>query len=184
MIEIKLSGRGGQGVVLASQILAAAFFRTGKWVQSFPSFGAERRGAPVAAFLRVDTKEITLRYGITQPDWLIIFDSNLVNNTVMDGVKPEVSVIVNWSPSTQGPKLSLRQRVFVVDATSIAEALNLRTTSFSIVNTAMVGAFAKASRLIDLDNITKAIGELAPIKKKENVAAAKEAYVKVKEVLL
>jgi len=68
MIEVKISGRGGQGAVLASQVLAAAFFEKGFYVQSFPSFGAERRGAPVSAFLRVDTKEITLRYSVQSPD--------------------------------------------------------------------------------------------------------------------
>lgn len=185
MIEIKLSGRGGQGAVLASQILGDAFFKVGNWVQSFPSFGAERRGAPVSAFLRVDTKEITLRYGVKHPDWLILLDPNLLRNKmVMDGVKPETSIIVNSTESAGKGKFGLNQRVFVVDATEIAESLNLRTTSFSIVNTAMVGAFARASGLIDLDSVTRAVGELVPVKKEENIAAAREAYGKVKEISL
>ena len=74
MIEIKISGRGGQGVVLASQILAAAFFKNGMWVQAFPSFGAERRGAPVSAFVRADREEMTLRCGVYRPEWIIVLD--------------------------------------------------------------------------------------------------------------
>lgn len=185
MIEIKFSGRGGQGAVLASQILGAAFFKTGNWVQSFPSFGAERRGAPVSSFLRVDTRKITLRYGIRHPDWLILFDSTLIENeTIMEGIRPDTSIILNRSPSDRRDKtFGLSQRLFALDATAIAESLNLRTTSFSIVNTAMVGAFAKASGLIDMDSVSQAIGELAPVKKKENAAAAREAYEKVEEVI-
>jgi 2-oxoacid:acceptor oxidoreductase gamma subunit (pyruvate/2-ketoisovalerate family) len=185
MIEIKFSGRGGQGAVLASQILGAAFFKTGKWVQSFPSFGAERRGAPVSSFLRVDVRKITLRYGIKHPDWLILFDSNLIENEmIMSGIRPDTSIIVNSpAPDRREEKFRLDQPLFAVDATAIAESLNLRTTSFSIVNTAMVGAFAKASGLIDMESVNRAIAELAPVKKEENAAAAGEAYEKVEEVL-
>ncbi|MBW1936574.1 MAG: 2-oxoacid:acceptor oxidoreductase family protein [Deltaproteobacteria bacterium] len=171
--------------MLASQILGSAFFKIGNWVQSFPSFGAERRGAPVSAFLRVDTKEITLRYGVKHPEWLVLFDPGLVKNKmVMDGVRSDTSIIVNSTEPAGKGRFGLEQRLFIVDATSIAEGLNLRTTSFSIVNTAMVGAFAKASGLIDLDSVSAAIGELVPVKKEENIAAAKEAYGKVKEVSL
>ncbi len=96
MIEVKISGRGGQGAVLASQVLATAFFEKGFYVQSFPSFGAERRGAPVSAFLRVDSKEITLRYSVQSPDWIVLFDANLLKNPmVMAGMSGKTCLLVN-----------------------------------------------------------------------------------------
>jgi len=182
MIEIKISGRGGQGAVLASQILAAAFFGKGMFVQSFPSFGAERRGAPVSAFLRADTGEITIRYGVQHPDWVVVFDANLLRNPmVMAGVTGKTSLLVN-AREGDAPVLPAGQAAFAVDATGIAEELNLRTTSFSIVNTAMVGAFAKATALIDLESVLAAIGELVPVKRDENVESARQAYELVRKV--
>ena len=182
MIEIKISGRGGQGAVLASQILAAAMFETGLWVQSFPSFGAERRGAPVSAFLRADREEITLRCGVQHPDWIVLFDPNLISNPlVTGGANDKTSIVFN---SLQPPAETLPfqyRNLFQVDATAIAEGLNLKTTSFSIVNTAMVGAFAGASGLVDIKRLVKIIRDLVPIKKEENAAAAQNAYDTVQE---
>ena len=182
MIEIKISGRGGQGAVLASQILAAAMFETGLWVQSFPSFGAERRGAPVSAFLRADDEEITLRCGVQHPDWIVLFDPNLIANPlVTGGANDKTSIVLN---SLQPPAEALPfqyRNFFQVDATAIAEGLNLKTTSFSIVNTAMVGAFAGASGLVDIKRLVKIIRDLVPIKKEENAAAAQNAYENVQE---
>jgi 2-oxoacid:acceptor oxidoreductase gamma subunit (pyruvate/2-ketoisovalerate family) len=182
MIEVKISGRGGQGAVLASQVLATAFFEKGFYVQSFPSFGAERRGAPVSGFLRVDTKEITLRYSVQSPDWMVLFDANLLKNPmVMAGMSGKTSLLVN-TKLTQGLEVRECKGLYVVDATSIAEELKLRTTSFSMVNTAMVGAFAKASGLLDLESIEKVIADMAPVKRESNVAAARKAFETVKEV--
>lgn len=182
MIEIKISGRGGQGAVLASQILAAAFFGKGMFVQSFPSFGAERRGAPVSAFLRADTGEITIRYSVQHPDWVVFFDANLLRNPmVMAGVTGKTSLLVN-AREGDTPALPAGRAAFAVDATGIAEKLNLQTTSFPIVNTAMVGAFAKATSLIDLESVLAAIGEQVPVKRDENVESARRAYELVRKV--
>ena len=182
MVELKISGRGGQGAVLASQILASAFFEKGFYVQAFPSFGAERRGAPVSAFLRVDSKEITLRYTVQNPDWLVLFDADLLKNpTAMGGTGEKTSILVNASPN-QEPEVKACKDFFIVDATAIAEGLNLKTTSFSIINTAMVGAFAKSSTLLGIESIVKAIEELVPVKRAQNAAAAREAYEKVREI--
>jgi len=181
MIEVKISGRGGQGAVLASQVLATAFFEKGFCVQSFPSFGAERRGAPVSAFLRVNSKEITLRYSVQSPDWIILFDVNLLKNPmVMAGMTEKTCLLVN-SGSPKAVEVRGCKALYVVDASSIAEEFKLRTTSFSMVNTAMVGAFARASGLLDLESIEKAVGDLAPVKKESNVAAARKAFGTVKE---
>ena len=182
MIEVKISGRGGQGAVLASQVLATAFFEKGFTVQSFPSFGAERRGAPVSAFLRVDSKEITLRYSVLTPDWMVLFDANLLKNPmVMAGLSGKTSLLVNTG-LTQGLEARDCKRLYVVDATAIAEELKLRTTSFSMVNTAMVGAFASASGLLDLESVERVIADMAPVKRESNVAAARKAFQTVKEV--
>jgi 2-oxoacid:acceptor oxidoreductase gamma subunit (pyruvate/2-ketoisovalerate family) len=182
MIEVKVSGRGGQGAVLASQILATAFFQKGLYVQSFPSFGAERRGAPVSAFVRADSREITLRYGVQHPDWIVLLDFHLLDNPmVMGGMSEKTSLLINAPEGGEvhGPG---GNPVFVVDATGIAEKLHLKTTSFSIVNTAMVGAFAKASNLLELDGIVDVIKELVPIKKDDNADAARQAYERVREI--
>jgi 2-oxoacid:acceptor oxidoreductase gamma subunit (pyruvate/2-ketoisovalerate family) len=182
MIEVKISGRGGQGAVLASQMLATAFFEKGFYVQSFPSFGAERRGAPVSAFLRVDSEEITLRYSVLTPDWMVLFDANLLKNPmVMAGLSGKTSLLVNTG-LPQGLDVPECKGFYTVDATSIAEELKLRTTSFSMVNTAMVGAFARASGLLDRASIEKVIAEMAPVKRESNVAAAGKAFETVKEV--
>lgn len=183
MIEVKISGRGGQGAVLASQILAAAFFETGMWVQSFPSFGAERRGAPVSAFLRADREEITLRCGVQHPDWMVLFDPNLLHNPlIIAGSNEKTSLVINcFAPPSKALPFPHRN-LFRVDATNIAEELNLKTTSFSIVNTAMVGAFAGASGLVQINRLVEIIRDLAPIKKEENAAAARHAYETVQEI--
>ena len=182
MIEVKISGRGGQGAVLASQVLATVFFEKGFYVQSFPSFGAERRGAPVSAFLRVDSKEITLRYSIQSPDWIVLFDANLLKNPmVMAGITGKTFLLVNTG-LPRGLDVGECNGVYGVDATSIAEELKLRTTSFSMVNTAMVGAFAKASGLLDLESIERVIGDMVPAKRESNMAAARRAFERVKEV--
>ncbi|MBW1766203.1 MAG: 2-oxoacid:acceptor oxidoreductase family protein [Deltaproteobacteria bacterium] len=183
MIKVKISGRGGQGAVLASQILANALFGKGMWVQAFPSFGAERRGAPVSAFIRADSDEITLRCGIQHPDWIVLFDPQLLENPlIMGGATEKTSILLNSSRRSPFHEASRFGKMFRVDATAIAEGLNLKTTSFSIVNTAMLGAFARASNLIDMVSVAQAIRDLTPIKKEENVVAAKEAYEKVKEI--
>lgn len=183
MIEVKISGRGGQGAVLASQILAAAFFETGMWVQSFPSFGAERRGAPVSGFLRVDQDEITLRCGVQHPDWLVIFDPNLLYNPLITaGAGEKTSIVMNFLQPLSNALPFQYRNIFQVDATAIAEGLNLKTTSFSIVNTAMVGAFAGASGLVKINRLVKIIRDLVPIKKEENAAAARQAFKTVQEI--
>jgi 2-oxoacid:acceptor oxidoreductase gamma subunit (pyruvate/2-ketoisovalerate family) len=183
MIEVKISGRGGQGAVLASRILAAAFFETGMWVQSFPSFGAERRGAPVSGFLRVDHDEITLRCGVQHPDWLVLFDPNLLDNPLITaGAGDKTSIVMNCLQPLSNALPFHYRNIFQVDATAIAEGLNLKTTSFSIVNTAMVGAFAGASGLVKINRLVKIIRDLVPIKKEENAAAARQAFKTVQEI--
>ena len=162
---------------MASRLLAMAFFKEGKWVQSFPTFGAERRGAPVAAFTRVDTEPITLRCGITEPDILVVLDATLLRDTdVTQGLKKGGQAVIN-SPH---PVHLEGIETFTVDASTIALNNGLGTATYPIVNTAMVGAFAGATKLVSLESVIEAIKEYVKDKTQENIEAAKEAWSKVK----
>lgn len=183
MIAIKISGRGGQGVVLASHILADAFFKNGMWVQAFPSFGAERRGAPVSAFIRADREEIALRCGVYHPDWIIVLDPQLIQDpAVFSSIKKNGSVLFNGKEVPDCIRGCQGMKVFMVDAAAIAHSFRLGSALFPIVNTAMAGAFAKASGLISLENILEVVGEAVPVEEERNKAAAREAFRRVKKV--
>lgn len=180
MIEVRIHGRGGQGAVIASKLLAAAVFREGKFVQSFPAFGVERRGAPVAAFLRVDDRFIHLRTGITEPDHAMVLDAKLMEVTpVVSGLKPGGIVLIN-SPAAADEFKGLENfAVRTVDATAIATAHGLGSPTAPIVNTVMCGAFLRVSGLASIESLEAAIREEVPVKPEANTAAAREAYEKV-----
>ncbi len=177
MIEIRMHGRGGQGAVIAAKILASAIFKEGKFAQSFPSFGVERRGAPVLAFTRVDDSPIRLRTAIYEPDHIIVLDPTLIRQTtVFSGLKRGGTVLVNTSaPIT---KLNFPAEYFgaAIDAADIAVRHNLGTKSIPIVNTAILGAFAKFTGVVGIDAIVKAVEEGVPVMHDENAAAAMDAY--------
>jgi len=176
LIEIRIHGRGGQGAVVASRLLAIAFFKEGKWVQSFPTFGAERRGAPVAAFVRADSEPITLRCSIKNPDFLMVLDSTLLRDIdVTAGLKRDGIAVIN----SDKPVELEGARVAVVDASRIAVELGLGTPAYPLVNTAMVGAFAGATGLVSLSSVEEAIREHVTVKVYENVEAAQRAFEEV-----
>jgi 2-oxoacid:acceptor oxidoreductase gamma subunit (pyruvate/2-ketoisovalerate family) len=172
MIEIRFHGRGGQGVVTAARLLAEAAFIEGKYAQAFPFFGAERRGAPVLAFSRINDKEIRARTQVYEPDYVIVLDPFLPEVVdVVAGLKQGGIVVLNSKKAMQFP---LVKTVFV-DATSIAMA----TLGAPITNTAMLGAFAKATGVVKLESLTEVIKEYFPAKLVEkNTVAIKEAYEK------
>jgi len=177
MREVRIHGRGGQGAVIASKVLAVALFHEGRQVQSFPAFGVERRGAPVTAFLRVADKPIRLRCEITHPDDLIVLDATLIGAVdVTAGLKPGGLILVNTERAPEElPALAGRFRVATVDASGIATAHGIGSKSQPIVNTAILGAWAAASGMVGLDAICDAIREEVPIKPDENVEAARAA---------
>ncbi len=181
MIEVRFHGRGGQGAVVASKVLAVAFFHERYYVQSFPAFGVERRGAPILAFLRVDERPVELRTNIYEPDHVIVLDPTLIAAVdVTSGLKEGGWILVN---TTRGPEefRSLKEfRVATVDATSIALRNGLGSRTNPIVNTAILGAFAKATSLVGVDSVVLAIREEVPIKRGENARAAREAYKEVR----
>jgi 2-oxoisovalerate ferredoxin oxidoreductase gamma subunit len=177
MIEIRFHGRGGQGAVVATEILADAFFREGKHVQSFPAFGVERRGAPVTAFTRIDDKPIFIRCNIYEPDIVIVLDPTLLNETdVVAGLKSGGTVLLNSPYGEIAIPEFAAFAVVAVDATGIAVRHGLGTTTNPIVNTAILGAFARATRLVGIESVLDSIREGVPKAPEENAAAAREAY--------
>src|SRR5512139_1730304 len=117
MIEIRIHGRGGQGAVVASAVLASALFYDGRYVQAFPAFGVERRGAPVMAFTRWDFKPIRIRTNIYQPDHLIVLDRTLLSEGagVTAGLKEHGWILVNSPRDLEGVDRS-KYKVAIVDA--------------------------------------------------------------------
>ncbi|MFN8586226.1 MAG: 2-oxoacid:acceptor oxidoreductase family protein [Candidatus Eisenbacteria bacterium] len=177
MRELRIHGRGGQGAVIASKLLATALFLEGKSVQSFPAFGVERRGAPVTAFLRTSDGPILLRCEITKPDGLIVLDPTLIAAVdVAAGLKDGGSILVNAEGGPEAfPKLAGKFRVGTVDASAIAREFGLGSKNQPIVNTAILGAFAAFSGMVTLDSVCRAIESDVPIKTADNVAAARAA---------
>lgn len=181
MIEICFHGRGGQGAVVASKILAVALFSEGKYVQSFPAFGVERRGAPVMAFTRVDGEYIDLRCEIYDPDHVIVLDPSLLESIdVTKGLKEGGTILVNSDRVPSGFQQFDKFSVATIDASAIAVEHGLGTRQHPIVNTAILGAFAKQSGLIRLDSVVAAIIDEVPFKQDENAQAARDAFEKVK----
>jgi 2-oxoacid:acceptor oxidoreductase gamma subunit (pyruvate/2-ketoisovalerate family) len=181
MIEIRTHGRGGQGAVIASEILAEAFFREGKFVQAFPAFGVERRGAPVVAFTRVSEGDIRERCEIYEPDHLIVLDPILIKTVnIAAGLKENGWIVINTNRDIEEAELKEKFHVGAVDANAIALKYGLGSRAAPIVNTAIIGAFAGATKLVDLSAVTEAVEEFVPLKKESNVKAAEEAFNSVK----
>jgi 2-oxoacid:acceptor oxidoreductase gamma subunit (pyruvate/2-ketoisovalerate family) len=177
MFEVRFHGRGGQGVVLAARLLASAFFKDGKYVQAFPSFGAERRGAPVVAFARASDDPIRARFGIYKPDCVIVLDSTLTKGpAVTQGLKNDHWIIIN-TDKTAGEYAGLgAYRVATVNASAIARKYQLGTQAMPLVNTIILGAFPKVTRMVSIGAVVDAIRENLPSKPQENARAAMEAY--------
>jgi pyruvate ferredoxin oxidoreductase gamma subunit len=171
MIEIRIHGRGGQGNVRAAELLAIAAFKDGKFAQAFPAFGAERMGAPVQAFVRIDDKRIRLREQIRKPDYLIIQDEMLMDTVpVLDGLKSNGAILVNSNRTPEELRLNTKARVDTIPATEIAMEIIGRP----IPNAIMIGAFCAISGLVSLEAAQAAIMEIFPGRIGENNVAALE----------
>ncbi len=185
MIEVRFHGRGGQGVVIASEVLANAAFRMGFEVSAFPFFGVERRGAPVTAYTRLDKRPIRIKSSIYEPDYVVVLDSSLLKGVdILEGLKPEGKVLINYPQGKKLENLPTRFKYFVIDATAIAASHGLGSRTAPIVNTAIMGGFVKICDFVTLDAVLESIREIAPVKEEENVAAAKEAFEKTVEAIL
>jgi pyruvate ferredoxin oxidoreductase gamma subunit len=181
MIEIRFHGRGGQGAVLASELLAQAAFLDGKEPQSFPFFGVERRGSPVTAFARIDDQPIRVRTSITQPDMVVVLDPGLLKSTpVADGLKPGGLLLVNSRRPPSEIVAPPSARRAKVDASRIALAHGLGSVTMPVVNTVVLGAFARVSGVISLEALTSAIEKYVPAKPEANREAAIEGFGSVR----
>lgn len=179
MTEIRFHGRGGQGTVVASKILADAITKEGNYVQAYPEFGVERRGAPVFAFIRIDNKPIYDKSRIYNPDHVVVVDPTLVDAIdVTEGLKDGGMIIVNSDKKPEELNFPKRFKVATINATAIAVKHKLGTKAAPIVNTAIVGAVVKMLNLAKIQSVLEAVREGVPLKHEENVAAAKEAYEK------
>jgi 2-oxoacid:acceptor oxidoreductase gamma subunit (pyruvate/2-ketoisovalerate family) len=177
MVEIRFHGRGGQGAVIASKILASSLFKEGKFAQAFPAFGAERRGAPVAAFVRFDKKEITRRSQVYEPDHVIVLDESILDVVdVTAGLKPKGWIIINTAKSPSVFANLGAFRVATVDANRIARQHGLGPATAPVVNTVILGAFSRITRLVGIEAVVAGVMESVPTKTAENVAAARSAY--------
>ncbi|MEM0449506.1 MAG: 2-oxoacid:acceptor oxidoreductase family protein [Methanomassiliicoccales archaeon] len=183
MIEVRFHGRGGQGAVIASELLARAAVLNRLHAAAFPFFGVERRGAPVTSFCRIDLKPIRTHAEIYYPDYVIVLDSDLLTMTnVLHGLKPDGIILIN-TPDERRENLNQKwPRVATVDATRIALRHDLGSETAPIVNTAILGAFSRICPQIPLEKIIESIMKASPGNREENAAAAREAYESVKGV--
>ena len=153
MIEVRIHGRGGQGAVTSAEMVALAAISEGKYAQAFPSFGPERRGAPVQAFIRVSSEPIKLRCDIRQPDVVVVLDPALITVAqATAGLKKDGIIVVNTGKSIAQTKAeySLTHRTAVVDATKIAREI----LGLPITNTTMIGALVKATALVAIESLS------------------------------
>ncbi|MCD6445426.1 pyruvate ferredoxin oxidoreductase subunit gamma [Candidatus Bathyarchaeota archaeon] len=175
--EIRIHGRGGQGAVTAAQLLAHAAFLEGKWVQAFPYFGAERRGAPVKAFARISDEPILVHSQVYNPDYIVVLAPKLQEVVdVTEGLKKDGLILINTRKKPEEVDLK-NWRIATVDATGIALELNLLVAGQPVVNTSILGAFAKATGEVKLESVLKVIRETwSGSMGERNAKAAELAY--------
>jgi 2-oxoacid:acceptor oxidoreductase gamma subunit (pyruvate/2-ketoisovalerate family)/2-oxoacid:acceptor oxidoreductase delta subunit (pyruvate/2-ketoisovalerate family) len=180
MYEIRFHGRGGQGAVMAAQALASSAHAEGGYATAFPFFGAERRGAPVLAFTRIDEKRIYRKTQVYEPDFVVILDEGLLDTVnVVEGLKEGGTVVVNSAKKPEEIDVGIDVRMATVDATSVA----LEVLKQPATNSSILGALSKATGLVSIESIEKGILQVfgdrlgAKIGEK-NAKAARVAYDK------
>ena len=177
MIEIRFHGRGGQGTVVASKILADALAQEGNYVQAYPEFGVERRGSPVVSFIRIDSKPIYDKSRIYAPGHVVVVDPTLVDAIdITEGLQDGGWIIINSDKKPEEFAFPSRFRVATDNATEIAGQNKLGSLAAPIVNTAIVGVVTRILGLTKLDSLLKAVGDAISIKPENNKTAASEAY--------
>ncbi len=178
MREIRIHARAGQGAITTAALLGYAYFLKGMYPYAFPNFGAARMGAPMNAFVRVDTKPVRLRSQIYEPDYLIVVDATLMRGfNCFSGLKENGVAIINEKEGANVPKVKTKQKIFVIPATDIA----MKTIGRPLGNTALIGAFAAATDELDLDTILEVIKKRFTGKAQEgNIEAVKQGYEFIK----
>lgn len=173
MLQIIIQGRGGQGAQTAGNLLAMAFFAAGRQVQAFSSYGGARRGTPVSSFIRVDDRPVRLRCDIERADAILCFDATLLDSRLLGAARPDTLIVVNSAQSAEHFAQALPvYRVIPVDGISISSRHGLGR----IVNSALLGAFARAIEAPALEVLIRTLSEEAPKKREENIAACKDGH--------
>ncbi|MBI4296876.1 MAG: 2-oxoacid:acceptor oxidoreductase family protein [Chloroflexi bacterium] len=176
LIEIRWHGRGGQGAVTSAELLAKAAIAEGKYAQAFPSFGPERRGAPVQSYVRVSpTQAVKIRAGITEPDVVVVLDPSLLGIVnVTSGLKDGGTCVINTRKTAEQirTQFGIKCRLATVDATRIAK----ETLGVPITNTTMVGAVLKSTDLVKLKSLEEPLKERFGRLAEKNLAAMQRAY--------
>lgn len=177
LVEVRWHGRGGQGVVTVSRLLAYAALLDGKYVQAFPEFGPERRGAPVTGYTRISDEPIRIHSYIYNPDIVVVVDPTIMGSIdVTKGLAENGIIVANTEKSPEDLKSQLgaeKAKVYTVNAVRIA----LDILGRPIYNTAMLGALIKASPLVSLDSLSRVVKERFPgAIGEKNVAVIKRAY--------
>lgn len=179
MIEIRLHGRGGQGAVTSAELLALAAIGLGKYAQAFPSFGPERRGAPVVAFCRIDDQPIRMRANIYEPDLVMVLDPSilrLVNVTA--GLKKDGILVTNtkYTGEEIRKELGLTCKLATVNANKIA----MEVLGLPITNTTMLGSLLKARGVVPVESLIEPLKERFGRIAEKNINAFKRAYEETK----
>lgn len=174
MLEVRFHGRGGQGAVTSAEIIAQAAIKQGMTAQAFPSFGPERRGAPVQAFLRVSDKPIRLRSKVYKPDSVLILDPTLVESAnPTAGLKKGGYIIINSNKSVEELKKAFPgHNIVAVDASKIAK----EELGVPITNTTMLGALVRATKVVDLNALEEPVRSRFGVNGQKNINAYTRAY--------
>ena len=182
-VEIRWHGRGGQGVVTANEILAAAALSEGKYIKAFPEFGPERMGAPIRAFARISDKVINVHSQVYYPDYVVVLDNTLITNpSIKEGLKETGKIIANFPDGREKLKALLGggYDVHAVNATKIST----EEIGRPMANTAMVGALVRVSKVVDIKSVTtelaaKFAGKFSPAVIEKNIRSVVRAYEEV-----
>ncbi len=175
MIEIRFHGRGGQGSVTCAELLALAAIGEGKYAQAFPSFGPERRGAPVVAFCRISDQPIKIRANVYEPDIVMVLDSSLLKLVnVAAGMKQKGLIVTTSQDAPEKVKelLKVKYRLAVVDATKIA----MEILGVPITNTTMLGSLVKASEIVKRESFVSPFKNRFGRIAEKNISAFNKAY--------
>jgi pyruvate ferredoxin oxidoreductase gamma subunit len=173
MYEIRIHSRGGQGGVTAARLLALAAFHDKKYATACPFYGAERRGAPVVSYVRIDDSPIKVYSQIRNPDLVVVLDPSVMDVVdVLHGLKPDGRVLINATRVEKIPG----HTVYSVDLTGIALSLNLVIAGSPILNTPVMGALAKMG-IVSVESAKGAIKEM--FSDERNVRAAEAAYTEL-----
>jgi pyruvate ferredoxin oxidoreductase gamma subunit len=175
MVEIRFHGRGGQGAVTSAELTALAAIEEGKYAQAFPSFGPERRGAPVMSFVRVSDTPIRTREKVYEPNFVVVLDESLLSIVnVETGLREGGIIIMNTTKSIDEVRKAtgIKARIATVDASKIA----METMRVAITNTTMIGALVKAAGIVAIEHLNGPINHrFGPIAEK-NIKSCARAF--------